>query len=110
MNLTLPEIDFLSAWAREEGEPDCYRRPAHRRQLAHAVAGAHFLDLIKAWTEAENKKDRDMLEAATNPAPAWPWSSPEESRLRLAQAQEANAARRSPVSESVSATTGLPPT
>ncbi|HZU35425.1 MAG TPA: hypothetical protein VFA18_05935 [Gemmataceae bacterium] len=94
MKLTSAEIEFLSAWAREEGEPDCYRRPAHRLQLAHKVAGAHFIDLIKVWTEAENKKDRGILEAANNPTPAWPWSSPEEFRLRLEQAEKANTARR----------------
>ena len=30
MKLTQEEIDYLAAWSREEWEPDCYRRPAHR--------------------------------------------------------------------------------
>ena len=35
MRLTHDELEFLSAWAREEWEPACYRLPAHRLQLAH---------------------------------------------------------------------------
>ena len=39
MNLTHAELEFLSAWAREEWEPACYQLPCHRLQLAHGVAG-----------------------------------------------------------------------
>jgi hypothetical protein len=86
MNLTRAEIEYLAAWAREEWEPDCYRRPAHRLQLAHGVKGAHLIDLIKAWTEAEGKKDQDVLDAASNATPPWPWSSEEQMKARLAEA------------------------
>ncbi len=48
MKLTRTELDYLSAWAREEWEPDCYQRPAHRLQLSHGVRGAQLIDLIKA--------------------------------------------------------------
>lgn len=89
MKLTQAEIEYLSAWAREEWEPDCYRRPAHQLQLAHGVTGAHLIDLIKAWTEAEGKKDQDILAAAGNRDLAWPWQSEEELRSRLRLAQEA---------------------
>lgn len=58
MKLTEAEIEFLSAWAREEWESECYGRPAHRLQLAHGVSGAHTIGLIKAWTKAEAKKTR----------------------------------------------------
>ena len=61
MKLTPAEVEFLSAGAREEWEPGCDQRPAHRQQLAHGVAGAFLIDLIKAWTAAEGKKDQDIL-------------------------------------------------
>ena len=73
MKLTPEELEFLSAWAREEWEPACYQMPSHRLQLAHKVPGAQLLVLIKAWTESEGKKDVDILGAATNPQPRWPW-------------------------------------
>jgi hypothetical protein len=88
MKLTPTELDFLSAWAREEWEPDCYQRPAHRLQLAHGVPGAHLIDLIKAWTDAEGKLDQAILEVANNPDPPWPWRSDEEFCLRLAGARD----------------------
>ena len=87
MKLTTAELEFLSAWAREEWEPECYRRPAHRLQLAHRVAGAFLIDFIKAWTAAEGKKDQDILQAASNPDPRWPWSAMEEFRARLEEAR-----------------------
>ena len=43
MNLTQEELEFLSAWAREEWEPACYTLPAHRLQMANGVAGADFI-------------------------------------------------------------------
>ena len=92
MRLTQAEIEYLSAWAREEWEPDCYRRPAHRQQLAHGVRGADLIDLIKAWTEAEGKKDQDILAAASNPEPAWPWESEKALRSRLHLARVSKAA------------------
>ena len=87
MKLTDSELEFLSAWAREEWEPACYRLPAHRLQLAQGVSGASLIVFIKAWTEAERKKDQEILRAATNPAPTWPWTTPEEFRNRLEEAQ-----------------------
>jgi hypothetical protein len=86
MKLTQVELEFLSAWAREEWEPACYQLPAHRLQLAHGVAGAHLIVFIKAWTESEGKKDQDILGAAVNPQPRWPWSTTEEFRARFEQA------------------------
>jgi hypothetical protein len=86
MKLTHDELEFLSAWAREEGEPACYQLPSHRLQLAHGVSGAQLLVFIKAWTEREGKKDLDILGAATNPQPHWPWSTAEEFGARFAEA------------------------
>ncbi len=86
MRLTPTELEYLSAWAREEWQPDCYQRPAHRLQLSHAVRGGQLIDLIKAWTEAEGQRDQTILEAANNPAPSWSWKSDGEFRLRLSEA------------------------
>jgi hypothetical protein len=62
--------------------------PAHRLQLAHGVAGAHLIVFIKAWTESEGKKDQEVLAAAVNPHPRWPWSTTEDFADRLAEASE----------------------
>src|SRR6266849_1915390 len=86
MKLTQEELEFLSAWAREEWEPACYQLPAHRLQLAHGVSAAQLVVFIKAWTEAEGKKDLDILAAAANPQPSWPWATAEVFGDRLAEA------------------------
>ena len=83
MKLTHDELEFLSAWAREEWEPACYHVPAHRLQLAQGVSGGHLITFIKAWTESEGKKDQDILGAAVNAQPPWPWSTIDEFRARL---------------------------
>jgi hypothetical protein len=88
MKLTPIELEYLSAWAREEWEPDCYRRPAHRLQLSHGVHGGHLIDFIKAWTDAEGKRDQEILEVADNTNPAWPWRSMEEFEARLVEAHQ----------------------
>jgi hypothetical protein len=89
MKLTKAEIEYLAAWAREEWDVECYRKPAHRLQLEHKVAGILFVSLIKAWAKAEGKTDQDILEAADNPNPAWPWSSADEWQSRLEEAEKA---------------------
>ena len=86
MKLTPNEIDFLAAWAREEWEPACYRLHAHQLQLAHGVSGASFIALIKAWTKAEKKKDRDIQDASRNSAPSWPWDSNDAFHARVDEA------------------------
>src|SRR5690242_1002118 len=87
MNLTQDELEFLSAWVREEWEPACYQLPAHRLQLAHGISGAQLIVFIKAWTEREGKKDQEILSAAGNPQPRWPWSTPVDFGGRLAEAR-----------------------
>jgi hypothetical protein len=87
MKLTPDEVEFLSAWAREEWEPACYQLPSHRLQLAHGVSGAQLVVLIKAWTESEGKKDLEILGAAANPRPRWPWSTAADFGARLAEAE-----------------------
>jgi len=86
MKLRPNELEFLSAWAREEWEPACYGLPAHRLQLAHGAVGAQLITLIKAWTEGEGRKDQDILSVADNPLPRWPWSTREEFTSRLEEA------------------------
>ena len=86
MKHTHDEVEFLSAWAREEWEPACYRLPAHRLQLAHGVAVAQLAEFIKAWTEEEGKKDLDILSAGANPEPPWPWCTSHEFSARLTEA------------------------
>jgi hypothetical protein len=85
VRLTDDEVEFLSAWAREEWEPACYQLPAHRLQFAHGVSGAQFITFVKAWTEAEGKKDQDILGAATDAQPRWPWLASEEFVTRFAE-------------------------
>lgn len=86
MKLTHDELTFLSAWAREEWEPNCYQLPSHRLQLAHGVSGAQLLVFIKAWTQGEGKKDLDILDAGASPEPRWPWPTGEDFGARLAEA------------------------
>ena len=91
MKLTNSELEFLSAWAREEWEPACYQLPAHRLQLDHGVVGASLIVFIKAWTEAERKKDQEILQLAASAEPKWPWSTTAEFQSRL---EEASGQRR----------------
>jgi hypothetical protein len=93
MRLTKDELEFLSAWAREEWEPACYRLPAHNLQLAHGVVGADLVAFIKAWTESEGKKDQDILRAGANPHPLWPWPTEEDFRARYEEARRTQAPR-----------------
>ncbi len=89
MTFTQAEIEYLSVWAREEWEPDCYQRPAHKLQLAHGIVGAYVIDLIKAWACTEGRMDQEILEAADNQNPSWPWVSSEEFRTLLEEAKNA---------------------
>jgi hypothetical protein len=50
------------------------------------VSGAQLIVFIKAWTEGEGKKDQDILNAAVNPRPRWPWSTTEDFGARFAEA------------------------
>ncbi len=93
MTLRHDELEFLSAWAREEWEPACYQLPAHRLQLANGVSGAQLIVFIKAWTVSEGKKDQDILAAAENPQPRWPWSTPADFAARFAEASRSRTHR-----------------
>lgn len=86
MKLTQAELDYLSAWAREEWETECYHLPAHRLQLSHQISGALLIDFIKCWTRSEGKRDSEIAIAADTPEPDWPWASPEEFHARHGEA------------------------
>ena len=104
MKLTCGELEYLSAWAREEREPACYGLPAHQLQLAHGVSGASMILFIKARTIAKGKNDLEILTLHGNSNPDWPWSTIEEFYARLENARmpgtiqnprQRNAGRRS---------------
>src|SRR5580692_10605160 len=97
MILTLDELQYLSAWAREEWEPACYHLPAHRLQIAHDVRGAWLSLFIKAWTEESGKKDHEILDIPAPSEPGWPWSTPDEFQRRLEQAGRPRAGRQVPI-------------
>lgn len=86
MKLTPAELEFLSAWAREEWEPACYELPAHRLQLLHGIPGAQLIEFIKAWTEIEGKKDQDILAVGKNSQAQWPWPTNDDFAIRLSEA------------------------
>jgi hypothetical protein len=96
MILTKAELEFLSAWAREEWEPACYQLPAHRLQLAHGVRSAWLGFFIKVWTEESGKKDHEIIDIPAPTEPVWPWSTPEEFQRRLEQASGRCSGRESP--------------
>lgn len=87
MKFTTRELEYLSAWAREEWEVECYRLPAHRLQLANSVRAASLGRLIKAWAQANGKKDNDIINAAMNSQPEWPWGGPDEFNARLSECE-----------------------
>jgi hypothetical protein len=83
MKLNRNELEFLSAWAREEKALDPYALPAHQLQAAHKVRGVTLIRAVKAWARAEGRRDEDIFNLCDNPNPSWPWSSDEEMTERL---------------------------
>lgn len=88
------ELEFLSAWAREEKAADPYVLPAHRLQAAHEVRGIDLIRAIKAWARSEGRRDEDIFSLYADPNPRWPWSTPEELGERLVAAGTLPAASR----------------
>ena len=86
MILTRDELEFLSAWGARNGNrraTDC--RLTNSNWLT-AYQAPQLLVFIKVWTQAEGKKDLEILAAAENPQPRWPWSTPEDFAGRFAEA------------------------
>ena len=91
MKLRHNELEFLSAWAREEKMPDPYILPSHQLQATHKVPGVILIRIIKAWARAENRKDEDIFNLCHKVNPPWPWSENElrqrESEMQVEQAE-----------------------
>jgi hypothetical protein len=83
MILHAAELDFLTAWAREEKTPDPFSLPAHRLQAAHQVPGVLLIRAIKAWARAEGRRDEDIFTRESIANPPWPWSDDAEFRKRF---------------------------
>src|SRR6266542_2528045 len=95
MTLSTKELEYLSAWAREEKARDPYALPAHRLQADHHVRGVTLIRAIKSWARTEGRRDEDLFDLYENPNPSWPWASEEEMTRRLAElGEEANALTR----------------
>jgi hypothetical protein len=89
MSLQPQELEYLSAWAREERAPDPYILPAHQLQAAHQIPSVTLIYTFKAWARAERRRDEDIFDLFSNPNPSWPWSSEEEFRERVQAIQTA---------------------
>lgn len=83
MRLRPNELEFLSAWAREEKASQPCVLPAHQLQAKHKVRGVTLIRAIKAWARAEGRPDEDIFQLYDNAQPSWPWSSDEELAERL---------------------------
>jgi hypothetical protein len=85
MTFTTQELEFLSAWAKEEKTADPYVLPAHQLQAVHAVRGVMLIRAIKAWARSEGRKDEDIFNLYENPRPNWPWNSREDLLARFGE-------------------------
>jgi hypothetical protein len=85
MKLHADELEYLSAWAREEKAADPYVLPAHQLQAIHQVRGVVLIRLIKAWARTEGRKDEDIFALCRNDNPSWPWSTEEQLADRLVE-------------------------
>jgi hypothetical protein len=85
MKLQAHELEFLSAWAREEKAANPYVLPAHQLQAAHGVKGVSLIRLIKAWARSEGRRDEEIFDLYRNSNPAWPWSDEEELDARVVE-------------------------
>jgi hypothetical protein len=79
------ELEFLSAWAREERAPNPYVLAAHQLQAAHSVKGVSLIRLIKAWARSEGRRDEEIFDLHHNPTPVWPWPDEEQLAARLVE-------------------------
>ena len=68
MRLKPQELEFLSAWAREEKARDHYALPAHQLQAAHQVRGVTLIRAIKAWARARQACSTRSCEPTSIPS------------------------------------------
>src|SRR5580765_7130785 len=85
MKLTIQELDFLSAWAREEKTANPYVLPAHQLQVGHKMPSVVLIRAIKAWAKSEGRSDEDIFGVRVNSTPGWPWASEGELIERIQQ-------------------------
>ena len=83
MNMRTNELEFLSAWSREESAADPDLLPAHKSQAAARVPSVSLIRAIKAWAHSEGRRDEDIFTLFANPDPSWPWTSMAEAHARL---------------------------
>jgi len=83
MKLRPEELEFLSAWAREEQTPNPYVLPAHQLQAAHGVKGVSLIRLIKAWARSEGRREEDIFDLHHNPHAPWPWPDKDQLAARV---------------------------
>jgi hypothetical protein len=114
MKLTLEEVQFLTALAREQNQQGC-RGPAHDLLRLHAypdapVKGPGSLAfayeavpltgiLLQDFADLQQIDDF-VRKKETRPSPVWPWASADEYRARLEQARRAWSRHDQPVSTS----------
>jgi hypothetical protein len=84
MKFQADELEFLSAWAREEKAANPFTLPAHQLQAANKVPSVTLIRAIKAWARSEGTRDEDIFSLCASANPAWPWSSAE-AQARLAE-------------------------
>jgi len=78
MKLNQQELEFLSAWAREEKAANPYMLPAHQLQAVHKAPGVLLIRAIKAWARDAGRRDEDIFGLCDTANPSWPWSSLQE--------------------------------
>jgi hypothetical protein len=83
MKFQLQELEFLSAWAREEKAPNPYVLPAHQLQAAHGIKGVSLIRLIKAWASSTGRRDEEIFDLYHNPSPPWPWPDNQQLAARV---------------------------
>jgi hypothetical protein len=67
MKLKPEELEFLSAWSKEEKAPDPYSLPAHQLQAAHKVKGLLLSGLLRAGRELKVARTKKSLVFMTIP-------------------------------------------
>src|SRR3712207_1885280 len=110
MKLTAREAKFLTALAREQNQTGC-RGPAHDLLRKHAYPEAPregpgslafsyeavpLTGLLLRDCKDLEEIDAFLCRGARVTAPEWPWSSAEEYRARLAEAQQVAATQETP--------------
>ena len=88
MKLQPQELEFLSAWAREEQAANPYALPAHQLQAAHGVKGVTLIRLIKAWARSESRRDEEVFDLYPNSTPAWPWPDGQQLDARVVESAQ----------------------